>query len=295
MLVFGTGAIGGAVARRLQRVRPFTATNVRVPWSDAAARVAALDGVFSALEQRAQQRPVRVIWAAGKAGFAATSAETEGEFVAYAEVVERVKRLQRRDGGSRHRFHMFSSAGGLYEGRSVRAPSEEPAPVREYGHLKLAQEQHGLAELAADGIAIYRPSSVYALPGHGARLGLVGILVRNGIAQRTSTIVGALDTLRDYVLAPDIGVYVADRAIGDVDDEPNVHMLVSGSPASILQVIAAVESVIRRRLYVRIAEAWNAQNITFSPTVRASRFSPTPLRVGVEMVHAASLGRPTVG
>lgn len=258
------------------------------------ARAEALNDIGRMLERRAVDRPLSVVWAAGKAGFGATEAEAAGELDGYQDVVALTQRLRHTRGGQRHTFHMISSAGGLFEGRAVRAASEAPTPLRSYGHLKLAQEQHARDQLSG-GMAVYRPSSVYTVPGQGGRLGLIGVLVRNGITQQPTTIVGALDTLRDYVMAADVGAYVANSTLDYVNDDRNVHMLVSGHPASVLQVITAVETVIRRRVYVRIAESWNARNITFLPAVKPERFSTTPLRVGVQMVHAASLGRPIGG
>lgn len=295
VLVFGSGAIGGAIVRHLLRRRAFSPQTFVVPWSDPRARVEALSDVALEVQRRAPERPVSVIWAAGRAGFSATEAEAADELLAYRNVIDLVKRLHQASGGMPHAFHLISSAGGLYEGRAVRAPSEAPAPLRSYGRLKLAQEQHAVTELSGTGVAVYRPSSVYTAPGRGARIGLIGVLVNNGMAQRPTTIVGALDTLRDYVMAADVATYVAESALRDVEHDDTPHMLVSGEPASILQVVTIVEAVVRRRLYVRVAESWNAHNITFSPAVKADRFRTTQLSVGARMVYSAALGSALAG
>lgn len=290
VLVFGSGAIGGAVVDHLHRRRSFAAMQLPVPWSQPTARAAMLKRIRSVVEPRACERPLSIVWAAGNAGFSATEDEAASELEAYRDVVALARGIRETAAPLSHTFHMISSAGGLYEGRAVRSATETPTPLRSYGRLKLAEERHAFDELPG-GVTVYRPSSVYTAPRQGHRLGLIGTLIRNGMAQRPTTIVGALDTLRDYVMARDVGAYVAERALADNDDA-DVHMLVSGHGASILQVMTAVESVIRRRLHVRIAQSWNAQNITFVAAVKPPRFRVTPLSVGVRMVHSAALGRP---
>lgn len=286
-LVFGSGAIGGAILRRLRHRAACAPLKLHVPWTEPAARKESLGAIGRAVEERAREREVHVIWAAGKAGFSATEDDAAGEFAGYTDVIEMVRRMS-----APHALHMVSSAGGLYEGRTVRSAADQPSPIRPYGHLKVAQEQLAFEQLPDTKVAVYRPSSVYSVPGQGGRPGLIGALVHNGIAQRPSTIIGALDTLRDYVMASDVGAYVADRALDGPIQSRAVFMLVDGHPASILQVITAVETVLRRRLYIRMAESWNARNITFSPAARADRFASTPLDVGIRLVHSAALGLP---
>lgn len=292
VLVLGSGVIGGAIAERLRRRLLFSAVELEVSWGNGIARRNALREVQLLLERRVRARPVSVVWAAGRAGFSASEAEAAEEMDAYRDVIALVQGLRESAPSVPHRFHLISSAGGLFEGCAVRSATDEPAPLRAYGRLKLAQEQEALSRLSASGLTIYRPSSVYAPSSHGARSGLIGTLVGNGLARRTTAIVGSLRTLRDYVMAADVGAYVGDRALNDVDDAGAAHMLVSGRPASILQVITQVESVIRQRLYVRIAEAWNSRDISFSPAVKSAGFRSTPLAVGIRVVYSATLGRP---
>lgn len=291
VLVFGSGAIGSAVVRSLRRRRTFSTLTWRIPWTESDRRAQVLQDMTSALHERGRHRPLSLVWTAGKAGFGASEADAEHEFAAYADVVRVFQQLQ-AGSDHPHTFHLLSSAGGLYEGRAVRSAEDPPTPRRSYGRLKLRQEHHAVAELGDSSVSIYRPSSVFSVPRAGERVGLITALVRNGLTQSPTTIVGALDTLRDYVLAADIGSFVAEQALRTPPPRTNMHMLVNGHPASILQVITAVESVLRRRLYIRVADAWNASNITFSPASKARGFQSTPLRVGIAMVHAAFLGQP---
>lgn len=296
VLVFGSGGIGTAIVHHLHRRAPFSSLPFVVPWSTPTDRVAALHEIAGSLEfdKRAQGRPLSVVWAAGTAGFSATRAETEHELAAYRDVLDLVERIPRPRESVPHSFHLISSAGGLYEGRTVRSPSEHPTPARYYGRLKLTQENDALARLRGLAVQVYRPSSVYAAPGQARRPGLIGTLVRDGITRQPTTIFGAFDTLRDYVAAADVGSYVADRSLESVAPHGLVHMLVSAQPVSIRQVIATVESVIRQPLYIHMADSWNARNIVFMPPVKATDFSATPLRVGIKRLYTATVGRPII-
>lgn len=261
-----------------------------MPWTEPAARTEVFREIERNVASRVRQRGLAVVWAAGSTGFAAGEEEAAGELAAFTDVVDFVERAPVSDGASPTTFHLISSAGGLFEGSAMQSLTDMPSPLRPYGHLKLAQEQYAAHRLPADTVFVYRPSSVYTGAAEGRRPGLIGALIRDGLAHRSTTIVGALGTLRDYVLADDVAAYVADSVLDAAS--PGVHMLVAGRPASILQVITAVESAIRRRLYIRIAGSWNARNITFSPDVRAEGFATAPLQVGVRTVLSARVGRP---
>lgn len=289
VLLFGTGTIGRPIVRQLRRRTTFSTAVVDIPWTDAEGRAAALRTLEDVVRSLRRGPQLSVIWAAGRAGFSATEAQTAQELDAYREVLKFVQRVQHEDEpASRLHFHLVSSAGGLFEGKGVRRQGTEPSPLRSYGHLKLQQEEVARRVLGPENVTVYRPSSVYAVPA-ATRPGLVGVLVGNGIAHRVTTIVGAMSTLRDYVMADDVGAHIADNALRPRGE--HVHMLVSGYPASIKEVIVGVEGTLRRPVYIRMAESWNARDITFSPSIAAITFSRRSLVEGIRSVHRASVGR----
>lgn len=292
-LIFGSGTLGSAVTRSLLRLGMLHTAHFAIPWENPPARLSALHDVirFLSLQSCGDSCSLSVIWAAGRAGFSATPRDASNELSVYADVLNFLKSASRLLSSHTTSFHLISSAGGLYEGQNVSELSKAPLPRRTYGVLKLIQEERTVAILADWSVHIHRPSSVYTLPGQGERLGLISTLVKNGLSHCTTTIFGGLDTLRDFVTASDVGAYVARQVMEDESGIQGVHMLVSAQPTSILEAIKTVESVIRRRLYVNIAESWNAQDITFSPTVKADNFECTPLRVGIKRVYISALGR----
>lgn len=294
VLAFGTGAIGGAIVNSLLRRGGFSASEFRVPWTESVERAESLEEASRLLSggEFAQRGPLSVVWAAGKAGFSASEEEVNLELEAYRDVLRLVQCVGERRGAGRCSFHLISSAGGLYEGRTVWGASETPTPTRCYGYLKLQEEEEALTYLDGLCTEVYRPSSVYTVPAYGRRTGLIGKLIHNGLAGNSTTIVGAFDTLRDYVMARDVGAYVGDRILEGARGESCPHMLVSAHPVSVRQIITMVQSVLGRPLYIRVAEAWNARNIIFLQPARAGRFKPTPLGVGIKRVYIGCLGMP---
>ena len=147
------------------------------------------------------------IWSAGKGGFGMKQSDTLREMNSFSEVVEMAIAMLRENPSCLVRFHMLSSAGGLFEGQRNVNTASLPAPRRPYGSLKLSQEKilddcNGLIRF------IYRPTSVYGFAGLNHRLGLIPTLLWNGSKNKVSTIFGAPETLRDYVWADDIGAFM---------------------------------------------------------------------------------------
>jgi UDP-glucose 4-epimerase len=226
------------------------------------------------------------VWAAGAAGFGASQSEAEKDLDGFGDVIDLAVRV--RTAGAPTVLHVVSSAGGLYEGGHQVDVSAAPSPRRPYGHMKVEQERLAIAQSGDIAVEIYRPSSVYTAPGGGRRAGLVGVLLGNGTMRRPSTIIGALDTVRDYVHARDVGRHIAQAIATPTDrDGVNVSMLVAAEPVSIARVVREVEHIIRRPLLLEIRDAWNAEDITFSKSVRPVGFRPMSLVEGMNATYLA--------
>jgi nucleoside-diphosphate-sugar epimerase len=258
--------------------------STRIPWSDGVRRRRALHQGLSEFSEAT----VDLVWAAGTAGFGAGDEQVAAELESFSDVIAVFADRLERTGTTSPAMHLLSSAGGLFEGRHVASTSDVPEPQRPYGRLKLAQESL-VRELGGSmAVHIHRPGSVYTDPRPGRRPGLIGALLQNGLARAPTPIVGALDTLRDYVHAQDVGRYVAHRVIdGDRMAGVTIPFLVSGEPASIHRVIRTVERTVRRKVLIQFRDAWNAADITFSPSVRAPGFRPMTIGEGTAATFVA--------
>jgi UDP-glucose 4-epimerase len=234
------------------------------------------------IAQIAQEHEIQLdcIWAAGKSGFSASDADIEKELEAYDDVLVFAMRASQLADPKSLRFHLISSAGGLFEGQRYVGRQSQPSPLRPYGFGKLEQELR-LAKIC-DRLSpfIYRPSSVFGY-STGGRIGLVTALIRNALHRRTSTVFGDWNTIRDYVFADDIGRYVGEIAT-DRARLPGIYLLASGKPASIGEVVARVERSMQREISVRFRPSTeNSSHNSFRPSALPYGWSPTNLEFAI--------------
>lgn len=288
--MFGMGLVGRAIATSLLRLSDWTSQEFAFSWNDPSQRMA--DGkqieqfLIGTTPPPAGYDVYRVgrldiVWAAGRAGFASSQAEVEQELEAFQDVLKLSERLCQQAPTAQHAFHLFSSAGGLFEGQRQVTRETTPAPQRPYGTLKLEQEKHLAATPQEVAKLIYRPSSVYGYSGTGLRVGLVSALVQNGIRHRVSRIFGEPHTIRDYVLASDIGTFLAKHLTGPPSNS-QIFLLASGKPSSMFEMLHKIEQAVGRKLYCQFdSQPSNASHISFCKSALPVSWHPTGLDTGI--------------
>jgi nucleoside-diphosphate-sugar epimerase len=282
VMLLGSGVIGSAIEKALQRHGKVRTNAVQIPWGSHQ-RVEILKQMMESLPTQAGSNNT-IVWAAGRAGFSADQTACDEELSAFRDTVHSIRHLVEHRGQQSVSLHLVSSAGGLYEG-VTRVSSDTPfLPKRPYGLLKLEQEQLALEMSDSIPVTIHRVSTVYGCPKPGHRVGLIGELIRNGLDHRPISLYGAMDTLRDYVGNDQVGRHIATSIMMNRGPSPQVEMLVAGQPTPLAAVVALVERLLNRRLLVSFVNAWNAQDITFDPAIRANGFQPEALSTGVARV-----------
>ena len=284
VLLFGTGAVGGAIRRALSKqadvdredTLPFDWNAAPLQQEQAAA---ILDRITLALPD--PQPSVDLVWAAGRCGFAASEAQTANELASFRHVLTLARQIHERHA---LRFHLVSSAGGLFEGQIAVAARTAPAPLRPYGRLKLEQEKlvadSGLRQI------VYRPSTLYGLLRPHTRHGLIQTFVLSGLQHAVANVFGRLSTLRDYVFEDDVGSFIARRVLSRAAAETSAipHLLACGRPVSIEQVRSTVERVLRRRIYVTLRpDDIGSADITFAAPPQEWQ-PPVDLETGVRRI-----------
>ncbi|MEO1362186.1 MAG: NAD-dependent epimerase/dehydratase family protein [Pseudomonadota bacterium] len=302
VFLFGSGLIGAAIQQALIRNAPDAQKELfPYDWNDPVVRSQQTDDLLAAATTWARASGSRdiplqcdVIWAAGRGGFASDSAQMQVETDLFSEVLDLARTLEARFSDAEHGQHLFSSAGGLFEGQNFISATSQPNPLRPYGEGKLAQE----ALLQAGGghtrSRIYRPSSVYGA-SPGARLGLIGTLIVNGLAGRTTSIFGRPDTLRDYVFADDIGRFVQHQISAPEPEPAKTFLLASGRPSPMFEIIARVEDILQSPLLLRYdTSPTNALHMSFRPATQPSGWRQTAQETGIRLteqrLRAAVLG-----
>lgn len=292
-LLFGAGLVGDAIAAAMMRAVGSPGV-VRLGWTwsgPLATEATVIEDAATAALARRPGSVLTVIWAAGRNGFGADEAEMASEYAALERVVDLAARAGEALPSGQRRFVLVSSAGGLFEGQRACGADAAPAPLRPYGHGKLAQEGLVRSDERLGHRLIIRPSSVYGFRA-GGRRGLIPALLAAGIQRRGARISGSMTTQRDYVYAPDIGRYAAARLLEPrAWSEPRqieTVLLAAGRPASILEVVQIVEDRLGTALFLSIdPRPENSCDNTFLPNASPPDFRPTALREGVALTAMA--------
>lgn len=291
LLLFGAGLIGQSIRQSIKKFaghveeQPLSWT---WPIPTLAERVCLVDAAVATFGRAPSARFI-AIWAAGGSGFGSSEHTMRAEYHALTHVVDVVNSIAEHVPLDKRSFVLLSSAGGLFEGQVSCDASTHPSSRRPYGDGKIDQEEYVTLQSDLGQRLILRPSSVYGyVPG--GRLGLVSALISAAKQHRVASIFGALDTLRDYVFAPDIGRYISAQVFAPSPQLSDVRtvLLASGRPASVFEIIRTVEDVVKTPLYLNIeANPENALNNTFKPSALPPGFFPTPLRQGIEQTKSA--------
>lgn len=284
VVIFGSGLIGRSILGALAKRGQTENTLLPLSWTERKARTPQLDAMGSRLRELPAGATIDVIWAAGRAGFTASQGETAQEREAFTDVMEWLRGLSQQLSGRALTLHVVSSAGGLYEGQRFVDADSVPRPLRPYGDLKLAQE--GIARTLCDTIPlnVYRPSTVYGTHGQKERSGLVNTLIMNAKTHTVSRIFGGLDTIRDYVLAGDVGKFIAAQT-GRPITQSLTFLLASGKPAALGEILSLIERILGRPLLIGLDPVpSNARHITFRPSALPVGWHSTDIETGIRQV-----------
>lgn len=301
--VFGAGLLGSAIVNAVTSTAFLHAERIPLSWIDAALQERQLQELEARISETLRELPAapfKVLWSAGRAGFAATEEETAVELESFRAVLGMTERLARRFPGVRMAFYLLSSAGGLFEGQRHVDQASKPEPRRPYGLLKQRQEQLLAASGAAVTKRIYRPTSVYGYLRPGQRIGLISTLILNGLRHQVSHITAWMSTLRDFVFVEDIARFIGRVLLeDDAEGEESAAVLAHGKPFSIYEIEKMVENVLGRKIYVSYSlEPSNQEDITFSHAVLPPGWNSSDLSSNISRIYkeavssGAAFGQP---
>ena len=283
-LIFGLGLVGKALVATLEKRIPVDTQILPFDWNDHNVRKQHAKNILDACSKEILKAPsppiVNVVWAAGSGGFSASDDDLLTEWESYTAVLKTVEKIENNHPDTLVRFHLMSSAGGLFE--NVRFVDQQTAAAAERPYTRNKLRQEKATELLKDAaeVYIYRLSSVYGYV-HGGRMGLIPALIRNGLSGATTTITGKTTTLRDYILVEDICRFVVERMVSE-NSKPGTYFMVSGKPTSLIEIVENVELVMNRSLLLKFDLAPNnAAHISFRPSITPPDLHITPLSTGI--------------
>ncbi|MEO6145371.1 MAG: NAD-dependent epimerase/dehydratase family protein [Dermatophilaceae bacterium] len=176
-----------------------------VAWSTPRRGAADLSDQAAQFLRAAGEQPWSVAWCAGAAVMGASAGELELELAALRETLDALAAAPRGSDGA---FFFASSAGGVYAGVGA-PPYDESSPVHPlaaYGQAKLDAEALVTTWSASSGTPalIGRIGNIYG-PGQNLAKaqGLISQICRSHLTGQPLSIYVSLDTLRDYLFAPD--------------------------------------------------------------------------------------------
>ena len=294
--VFGVGLIGTHLVRNLYQHNYKAVHSLPFSWQDSSHREKEKTDILNyirhllkkilgaACHEINSHCRIDFVWSAGKGGFSMEQTETLPEMDSFSEVMGMAIDVLRENPSCLVRFHMLSSAGGLFEGQRNVNTATFPAPRRPYGFLKLSQEKI-LSDCDGPIRFIYRPTSVYGFAGLNRRLGLIPTLLWNGSKNKVSTIFGAPETLRDYVWADDVGAFIA-RMIALKTSSPGHFILAAGKPSALFEIFNHIEKILNKKLFCHyIKSGSNAEHNTYSIKNRPVGWNPLDLETGIRITH----------
>ena len=280
-----------------------------VDWSAPGAGAEELREYAGEFLRAAGDRPWSVAWCAG-AGVTGTSSEAlQLELSALRSTLEALAAASRgRDGA----FFFASSAGGVYAGVGA-PPYDELSPVgplAPYGRAKLDAEAlvAGWSRGAGIPSLIGRISNLYG-PGQnlGKAQGLISQICRSHLTGQPLSIYVSLDTLRDYLFAPDCARLIVAGLARLREGEPAgrqgvvTKILASQRAITIGAVLGEMRRLFKSPTHIVLgasaSSAMQARDLSLRSRVwpELDRAGLTPFPVGVAATSADLLRRLQAG
>lgn len=285
-LVIGRGLLGSHLVRVLRR-RGEDVRTAQVPWTAPEGSLAALLDAAADVANGANGAPGwRLAWCAGAGVVASRAEDLWAEAALFESFLERLKPRVPSV------VFLASSVGGAYGASPDEPPYTEHSrtgAVAPYGLTKLAMEA-AVTAFASGGsrVVVGRIANLYG-PGQNLTKpqGLVSQLC---LAQTTGRPLGVyvpLDTLRDYVFAPDATEMIAaclDRSATEPAGTVVTKILASGRAVSVGALIGESTRLARRRPRISSrAPALPVSDLRVRSTVwpEIDALARTPLSVGL--------------
>ncbi|WP_093248258.1 NAD-dependent epimerase/dehydratase family protein [Tessaracoccus oleiagri] len=261
----------------------------RVPWNEPALARQVLTETAASFVAAAEGRGGgwQLLWCAG-AGVTSTSNDIlENEVAAFTTTLEALR------GVPSGAVFFASSVGGVYAGNPAPPFTEDsaPIPLAPYGVAKLRAEEllrewsssTGTPSLVGRITNLFGPGQDLSKPQ-----GLVSQICANHVRRSPSSIWVSLDTIRDYLYAPDAGTLVRDSMVRlRAEGGFVIKILGSGRPMSIATLIGETKRVLGRKPDLLLGGSPNARYQVRDLSVRSIRWVEvdqiafTPFGVGV--------------
>lgn len=288
ILIIGKGLIGSAIVKELlNRACVIVKQHEIDDWLNIKEVNSKLTSILNFCSQIGV-KSVDLIWAAGKAGFEATTNQINLEYLTFKNIIS-ILNTHFSQPGVKARFHLISSAGGLFEGQKHIDHYTLPNPQRPYGFLKTKQEALVKNQVCFMPYIVYRPTTVYGYIRTGMRTGLISNLIKNSIRRRTTIIYGDYNTMRDYLWVEDLSLFIVDMVFSK-NQINKTFTLASCRPFNIFQIHKIIENRIRQNCMIRFfSTPSNTEHNTYSLAVVPRGLKTTSITTNIIKIYNDAL------
>lgn len=293
-VVGGGGLLGSSVQATLDQSDVWEAPTP-IPWGRAGEAEFALAEHAHAFLRAARGRSWRLAWCAGVGVSATSAADLDREVALFVHLLSALTDAQAGPEGA---LFLASSAGGVYAG-AVLPPFDEhtiPRAISPYGEAKLrleraAEDFHGRTGTS---VLVGRIANLYG-PGQDISKpqGLISQICRSQLLRVPISIYVPLDTMRNYLFAPDCGAMVVaglerlQESARRSGPQLVVKVLASPHAVPIAFLIAELGRILKRRPQVvygsSSASAYQALDLRVRSVVwpEMDALAATPLVTGM--------------
>lgn len=294
-VLLGAGGILGSGFRAALGRRADAALRIRPNWAEPSTVTTLLTGPFAAHAASGQR--TAVVWAAGVGTISAHESVMRAETEALSHLHDSIRRLP-AEARTRLSVLFASSAGALFGAHGASPVDEDssPAPVSEYGRVKLLQETmlRRLSEETGCRVLACRYSNLYGLASERLTArGLVSTAVRASRYRQPMIVYVSPDTRRDYVYNQDAAAMALHR-LGLMTAGFETALIRDGRSRTVAEVLSTITRVSGRRVPANYAERpetrLQPKVLRFSEPARgALEVRRTPLEVAVHLMLRAPL------
>ena len=292
------GLLGSSVVRALESDGRLWTPEASIAWTDPRAAVEQIRRGASDFLAATRGGPWQIAWCAGAGVTATRHAHLERELRYFTALLDTLRAaVPDSQGQLPGTLFLASSAGALYAGSDDPPFDEETpiAPISEYGWIKAEMESRARswAVETRGRVVVGRIANLYG-PAQGLEKpqGLISHIIRSQLIRTPISIYVPLDTMRDYLYAPDCGELVVDALRRQAPDGPSgetvvTKVLASQQQVTVGRILAEVRRIFKRSPQIVLGSspqaALQARDLRLSSRVwpELDRRQLTPLNVGI--------------
>jgi len=292
------GLLGSSVFDGTPQTEELWVPKRSLNWNSREGLASDLSSTFAEFVNATNGSPWRIWWCAGKGTVSSSKEILDDEFTALTLILGLLSRSP-RSWCEQGRVIFSSSAGSIYAGSSemVIKATTAPAPVTEYGRMKLRAEmilremgsEHGVATHIARITNLYGPKQDMS-----KSQGLISTVCASVLRREAISVFVSLGTVRNYIHARDAAQLMWKTVLNSSTEKDMISIICSPANLSVGNILKIVEDVVGQQVLIRTASRPDSLVLSRSVFFDPDHFDLalrdyTPVPVGVDEVYSGLL------